>query len=311
MLEAQPFLYTYWSERYVDNYWWRVGSQPAVINLSAESSPHSLTPAKGTRWCRGEGCLWETETAHFCFPIFHPRLSPRSSLLPPHDSSLCWRASYRLPSHVRRAQSGLITLPLVALPAAVVKRDEHGERWSEYQPGRFLEVGRRRVFVITRTWCLETGRRQEEEEEVEGVARRRTRQMPQGSQGKPWKKLVAQLIFFVTKQDGVNSNERIYPGFSHDWWIHAFGASSLFLFALRTSSCQNVHVFLPMLFAHAYFMALLFRSVWSTASLIGLDPVFSPQPCPSGLRKSTIAQLERVHTFQQSKPVSTIWRLAK
>lgn len=174
MLEAQPLLYTYWSECYVDNYRWRVGiEQPAAMNPLAESSARSLTPAKGRWWCRGEGCLWETETARFCFPIFHPRLSPAPPPLPPPDLSLCWRASYRLPSHVRRAQSGLITLPLVALPAAVGKRDERGERWSEYQPGRFLEVGRRRVFVITRTWCLETGRRQEEEEEVEGMARRR------------------------------------------------------------------------------------------------------------------------------------------
>lgn len=79
--------------------WWlhRQKNPPHCFQLFS-----SFTSANGRRWCWGEGCLWETETAS-PFSIFHPRLSPPTS-------SLCWHASYRLPGHVRRAQSGLITL---------------------------------------------------------------------------------------------------------------------------------------------------------------------------------------------------------
>lgn len=244
------------------------------------------------------------------FLSFIPDSPPAPLSCLPSDSSLCWRASYRLPSHVRRAQSGLITLPLVALPAAVGKRDERGERWSEYQPGRFLEVGRRRVFVITRTWCLETGRRQGG---GGGVGHCEEAwcwcevSSPRGLK-ENLEKLVAELISLchITRR-----HQFKWAHFSRflSWLMNSCLWSFFFLFALQ--ALKNVHVFLSMLFAHAYFMALLCRSVWSTVSLIGLEPgfVFS-QPRPSRLRKSSIAHSDGVHSFQQSKPVPTTWCFA-
>lgn len=115
----------------------------------------SLTSANGRRWCWGEGCLWETETAS-PFSIFHPRLSP-----PP--SSLCWHASYRLPGHIRRAQSGLITL--VALPAAVGNQENvevrriptRTEVYDYADPGRHVRSANyaRNRCIILISFCQE------------------------------------------------------------------------------------------------------------------------------------------------------------
>lgn len=44
----------------------------------------------------------------------------------------------------------------------------------------------------------------------------RRRQIPPTGLKENLEKLVAELILFVTKQDGINLNELIFPVFSHD-----------------------------------------------------------------------------------------------
>lgn len=137
--------------------WWRKAER--CWRLHSENTPprcfqlfSTSTSANGRRWCRGEGSLWETETAS-PFSIFHPRHLKTFPFVP--HLLFCWHASHRLPGHVRRAQSGLITLCACSASSCSrcsCVRTGRKRRWDEYQPGL--------KFMIKRTdsWCWITFR---------------------------------------------------------------------------------------------------------------------------------------------------------